>query len=243
MKLVDAIKMPPPGCRHVYQRKPKRKPVYFLNPHTCHVFFLISLPKFRNTKLIVFLHSSYNFFSLFSLPHTCLYFLPFYHPDAKLAGTDLAPVRRRKDLMPLHTLASAAQSVRYGTSVVYIYLQESVQGLLFPFFLLLSYPCINFLMQPVPCKIRSSVNNLTTDMGTFIMRSMAENNPLKRQHYLVRICKTTAITYMDGEGWKSFLSDNGLQRGDEVRLEVIGSIVEATARRYPSNFFCSHHIL
>ena len=46
-KLADAIKMPPPECRHVYQRKPKRKPgsglstktVYFLNPHTCHVFF------------------------------------------------------------------------------------------------------------------------------------------------------------------------------------------------------------
>ena len=46
MKLADAIKMPPPGCRHVYQRKPNRKrgsglsiqPVYFVNPYTCHVF-------------------------------------------------------------------------------------------------------------------------------------------------------------------------------------------------------------
>ena len=81
-------------------------------------------------------------------------------------------------------------------------------------------------------------------MGTYIMRSMAENN-LSNCHYLVRVCKTNAITYMDGEGWKSFLNDNGLQRGDEVRLEVIGSTVVATARRHPpaSNFFCSHHIL
>ena len=48
IKLADAMKMPPPGCRHVYQRKPNRKPgsglsirpVYFLNPYTCHVFFV-----------------------------------------------------------------------------------------------------------------------------------------------------------------------------------------------------------
>ena len=66
------MKMPPPGCRHVYQRKPNRKPgsglsiqpVYFLNPHTCHFFCLTSLPKFRNTKLIFFLHSSYTKISL-----------------------------------------------------------------------------------------------------------------------------------------------------------------------------------
>ena len=58
--------------QHVYQRKPNRKPgsglsiqpVYFLNPHTCHVFFLTSLPKFRNAKLSFFLHSSYTKISL-----------------------------------------------------------------------------------------------------------------------------------------------------------------------------------
>ena len=119
------MKMPPPGCRHVYQRKPNRKPgsglsiqpVYFLNPHTCHFFCLTSLPKFRNTKLIFFLHSSYTKISLCSLSNTNMYFLPFYHPYAKLAGTCLAPVWHRKKFRPLHTLASAAHSARYGSSV------------------------------------------------------------------------------------------------------------------------------
>lgn len=120
IKLADAIKRPPPGYRHVYQRKAKCKPgsglsikpVYFLNLHTCHVFCLISLPKFRNTKLFFFLHSSYTKILLFSLSNTNLYFLPFYHPDAKLAGTCMAHVCGRKNLRPLHTLAAATQTAR-----------------------------------------------------------------------------------------------------------------------------------
>ena len=50
---------------------------------------------------------------------------------------------------------------------------------------------------------------------------------------------------MDGEDWKYFLRDYGLQRGDEVSLKVIGSTILATAakRDLASNFFCTHHIL
>ena len=75
------------------------------------------------------------------------------------------------------------------------------------------------------------------------MRSLDENKV--SSYYPVRVNKTCAITYMDGKGWKHFVCDNGLQMGDEVRLEVIGSTLFATAhRRDPSsNFFCTHHIL
>ena len=127
-------------------------------------------------------------------------------------------------------------------SVVLIFLQESVQDLLFLFFLLLTYPCINFLMQAVPCRIRSIINRITPDMGTFMMRTLA---PTGYHCYLVRVCKTQAITYMDGEDWKRFLRDYGLQMGDEVSLKVTGITVLATAakRDLASNFFCTHHIL
>lgn len=76
------------------------------------------------------------------------------------------------------------------------------------------------------------------------MRTMAENK-LSNHYYNVRVFKTQAITYMDGEGWNQFVYDYGLQRGDEVRLEVIGSTVFVTAatRDPASNFFCTHHIL
>ena len=97
-------------------------------------------------------------------------------------------------------------------------------------------------MQAVPCTIRSIINRITLYMGTFIMRTLAQ-----RGHYCynVRVFKTQAITYMDGEDWKRFLRDFGLQRGDEVSLKVIGSTVLATAakRDLASNFFCTHHIL
>ena len=59
IKLADAMKMPPPGCRHVYQRKPNRKlgsglsirPVYFLNPYTCHVFLSDIIPQVQKRQI------------------------------------------------------------------------------------------------------------------------------------------------------------------------------------------------
>ena len=99
-------------------------------------------------------------------------------------------------------------------------------------------------MQAVPCRIRSFVNKLSLNLGTFIMRTMADNT-VSNHVYNVHVFKMHAITYMDGEEWKQFVYDYGLQRGDEVRLEVIGSTVFATAamRDPSSNFFCTHHIL
>ena len=83
---------------------------------------------------------------------------------------------------------------------------------------------------------------MTLDMGTFIMRTLAQTG---HHCYHVHVCKTQAITYMDGADWKCFLRDYGLQRGDEVSLKVIGSTVLPTAakRDLASNFFCTHHIL
>ena len=99
-------------------------------------------------------------------------------------------------------------------------------------------------MQVVPCTIRSNINRLTLNMGTFILRTLDENK-VGNHCYYVRVCKTQAIAYMDGEDWKRFVRDYDLQKGDEVSLKVIGSTVFATAakRDIASNFFCTHHIL
>ena len=66
------MKMPPPGCRHVYQRKPNRKPgsglsiqpVYFLNPHTCHVFLSDIITQVQKCQIKFLYHSSYTKISL-----------------------------------------------------------------------------------------------------------------------------------------------------------------------------------
>ena len=104
------------------------------------------------------------------------------------------------------------------------------QDLLFLFFLLLSYPCINFLMQAVPCTIRPNINRITLNMGTFILRTLDEKR-VGNHCYYVRVCKTQAITYMDGHDWKRVLRDYGLERGDEVSLKVIGTSESAKDMR------------
>ena len=93
-------------------------------------------------------------------------------------------------------------------------------------------------MQAIPCTIHPKINRLTLDMGTFILRTLDEQR-IGNHCYYVRVCKTQAITYMDGQDWKRFLRDYGLQRGDEVSLKVIGSTIFATAtkRDLASNFF------